>query len=257
MMSEFTGRPLVADYVTGRRAWDVDSDGTLVSPINGYHWKPGMNHASCWMSDWFTKPHTIAGADCGCGFYAFTRGMSVYDSPGRVRGIIRGKGVATCGTKGFRVEQAEVVALVSPRWSNTMARWAWFLAFGGILADVVSLTLLHPSLPRSALLGLGVLLWCVGIWFGMERLFIIDPDERRLSRRKVAALRERYPDVKWYGSMWRARRAFPLSQVPTLPKGKPAPETWTAPKVTDSKDIYTATAEAAVDSDLWERRWLI
>lgn len=88
------------------------------------------------------KVHHIAGIACQCGFYAYFDGGNDYltDSGGgftvsmygglfatgaedrapRVGAIVNAWGAATVGTRGFRAEKAEIVALIVP--ASTAAR---------------------------------------------------------------------------------------------------------------------------------------
>lgn len=71
------------------------------------------------------RPHAVGHPKCTCGIYAYhsrdTIQMSSPDaSPpsGIVLGMIKGYGYVTVGTKGFRAEKVDVVALTLPQRSN-------------------------------------------------------------------------------------------------------------------------------------------
>lgn len=61
---------------------------------------------------------SIAQPSCVCGFYAYTDLASIaqnsYNQPNSIIGIVRGHGKVTIGTKGFRAEKADIVALCAP-----------------------------------------------------------------------------------------------------------------------------------------------
>lgn len=61
---------------------------------------------------------SIAQPSCVCGFYAYTDLESIiknsYNQPNSVFGLIRGHGKVTIGTKGFRAEKADIIALAGP-----------------------------------------------------------------------------------------------------------------------------------------------
>jgi hypothetical protein len=85
--------------------------------------------------------HRMAGVKCDCGFYAYFDGGNDYltappttpypspmssaayyitttnseDKAPRVGAIVNGWGVVTVGTRGFRAEKAQIVALISPK----------------------------------------------------------------------------------------------------------------------------------------------
>ena len=81
------------------------------------------------------KPHDVTDPDCTCGFYAYTSPKALYaNSTGgspEVFGIIKGYGKATMGTKGFRIEKAEIVALTIPQtrtsipYGSGTSRYHW------------------------------------------------------------------------------------------------------------------------------------
>lgn len=92
--SDTCGYEWTIGEVYGVRSWNRDSLGRLVSPQRSYVWRPGEN-----IADDATRH----------GFYAYT------DTPsykGDVKGIIKGYGKTTEGTRGFQCEKAEIVALV-------------------------------------------------------------------------------------------------------------------------------------------------
>ena len=64
------------------------------------------------------KPHRVPDPGCTCGFYAYTDQDSLaknsYDDGNSVFGLVKAHGLVTQGTKGFRAEKAEIVALTMP-----------------------------------------------------------------------------------------------------------------------------------------------
>lgn len=61
---------------------------------------------------------SVAQPACQCGFYAYTDINSIIENshpqPYSVFGLIKGHGKVTIGTKGFRAEKADIVALAAP-----------------------------------------------------------------------------------------------------------------------------------------------
>lgn len=61
---------------------------------------------------------SVAQPGCVCGFYAYTDIESIivnsYGNTASVFGLVRGHGKVTIGTKGFRAEKADIVALAAP-----------------------------------------------------------------------------------------------------------------------------------------------
>lgn len=85
------------------------------------------------------RKHPIGSASCECGFYAYFDGGNDYltqsssawlalyiggtdDTAPRVGAIVNGYGLVTVGSRGFRAEKAEVIALISPK--SDQARYA-------------------------------------------------------------------------------------------------------------------------------------
>ena len=85
------------------------------------------------------RKHPIASASCECGYYAYFDGGNDYlsqssnawaalyiggteDRAPRVGAIVNGYGLVTVGSRGFRAEKAEVIALISPM--SDQARYA-------------------------------------------------------------------------------------------------------------------------------------
>lgn len=150
--TDFGGFDLAIGEVYGLRVWRIDELGRLKPRyIDGAQpWKPGVNEAHCYATSpansmfamqnwlgfqaWFatavsgtspdydedepepTPAHPAPHEGCQCGFYAYTGpGREVYrDQPATVLGIIRGTGRTLIGTRGFRCEKAEIVALLDP-----------------------------------------------------------------------------------------------------------------------------------------------
>lgn len=65
-----------------------------------------------------TPPHAPTYPECRCGFYAYTDEKSLRSNSrtygDTVFGLVRAYGLVTQGTKGFRAQKAEVVALTKP-----------------------------------------------------------------------------------------------------------------------------------------------
>lgn len=64
--------------------------------------------------------HSLTDPRCTCGFYAYTDAAALHSNSSRyaavpsVFGIIKGYGLVTQGTRGFRAEKAEIVSLTRP-----------------------------------------------------------------------------------------------------------------------------------------------
>jgi hypothetical protein len=73
-------------------------------------------------------PHKVTLPSCQCGFYAYTDRESLIRNSRNygdvVFGIIRGSGLVTQGSRGFRAERAEIVALTRPHKSTGSSPFA-------------------------------------------------------------------------------------------------------------------------------------
>lgn len=159
-MTEFAGTTafdLAIGEVFGIRAWKIDKHGRLRAlHVNGANaWRPGVNVAECRRSDdpfgaiyasiqyhsislttgsvkpekpkepEKPQPHDIPVEGCRCGFYAYTdvkHEENKADAENRyILGVIKGTGRTLIGSRGFRCEKAEIVALLDP------TRGGWLL----------------------------------------------------------------------------------------------------------------------------------
>lgn len=170
-VKDFSGYELaIGGEVYGAREWEVDSLGRLQGVSYSEVWRPGENVAKCravrrskacaqgecgrghfglptrytlagvtWNTgpDYCVEPAGCGGVnpDCDCGFWAYYDRAQWGDAP--VRGVVKAYGKTTLGTKGFRAEKAEIVALYLPepvkakssdpdKWSrwDRYCRWA-------------------------------------------------------------------------------------------------------------------------------------
>jgi hypothetical protein len=275
---EFDGRPLVADSIVGVREFDVDSLGRLRGVTYAHVWTPGVNEAECsssrsdssrslsvhltrmkWafatgspiasndikvddaLAEDEPKKHQTASLNCTCGFYAYTdTDDRAYSTSDRVTGIVRGSGVATVGSRGFRVERAEIVALINPRpkvapLSWVARRWNQFSAWAsehdtaamalGIIGSIVGIVA-APALMAG-----------VSAWFApLLALTFAGPiflggmahgDTMSYSRRPASRtpdldlVRRNYAGIPVYPSLKAALKDHPLSTPP--PPAEPSP----------------------------------
>jgi hypothetical protein len=120
-MGEFTGTDvvqLVAGSLYGLRAFLLNHDGTLTSPIRyDFHWKNGEVEAECNSLPFLG--HKIGSQVCFCGFYSYhtvEHAQAYYYGPdASIMGVIEGYGHVTIGSKGMRTSKARIVGLVVPR----------------------------------------------------------------------------------------------------------------------------------------------
>ena len=198
--------------------------------------------------------HRPGSTGCQCGFWAYFDGSDDFSGDDRVTGVVRGSGVVTVGTKGFRAERAEVVALVAPDHDEPEPETdggSWWDRLGDHLADPdnTAARFVHEYVaPLLALLGgalaLGALaaelpLWLSWLALGLAMLgatlivggrFARERGERRrhtmtiriaafgerepLPRDRWEAVRRNYPDVPVYPSLSAALRDHPLTPPP-------------------------------------------
>ena len=99
-------------------------------------------------------PHVVTAPEHTCGFYAYTDEASLFENSNRgansVFGLIKAYGHVTQGTKGFRAEKAEIVALTEPLDWVESAEGALFFTRDG--AEVPSRHRGHvPAVDSDAL----------------------------------------------------------------------------------------------------------
>lgn len=80
------------------------------------------------------KPPVHNRSQCTCGYYAYFSSHSSESKWGEIQGVIRAFGNSTIGSKGFRAEKSELVALTVPGYWTRFIKLGWFLP---ILARVL------------------------------------------------------------------------------------------------------------------------
>jgi hypothetical protein len=120
-MKPFADRPFAAGSLMGSRAWIIRDSGVLTGVYHRMPWQPYLNVAECDANPGIgAGVHELVGIDCECGFYAYHDGSNDYwqDRHGwteyRIAGIIESWGRCVVGSRGFRCENAEIRALITP-----------------------------------------------------------------------------------------------------------------------------------------------
>jgi len=155
------------------RAFRMTADG-----LTGVHkqvpWEPGENTAVCkrtageaaaWGGYAYGYGYgTVAPADldphvepapfmaCSCGFYAYFDGANTYMNTTRVAGLIEGYGHLIVGSRGFRAENARIVALIQPGEMTDDEEFEWRSVCAAypdavIFADVAEAVARFPLTP--------------------------------------------------------------------------------------------------------------
>lgn len=144
----------IPDQITpvyGIRTWFADPLGLLSSLHVSHHkWFPGWNEASC---HGIYSPHEKAPANhCKCGFYAYNFDHA-YEAGlvDCICGIVAFRGKVIIHERGYRAEQAKVVALLRHRLSDKRTKDV------GRRYDVPVFKLSSSRLPRRRLKKLGVI----------------------------------------------------------------------------------------------------
>lgn len=161
---------LAIGEVYGIRVWRMDSLGRLrARNTTAPAWRPGVNQAQCHRHqggllsmpsltfqiyggpfgyEAHPEPPKVCtqppSEGCGCGFYAYTDPLheEAAGNAGQqlVLGVIRGTGRTLVGTKGFRCEKAEILALRDPtRGGRKETPWR--------RDQVAKLARLYPDVP--------------------------------------------------------------------------------------------------------------
>ena len=144
--------PEVPDYIVtcnnGFRAWELSHDRELQSPsdpdlhtmsslVQNYQWHEGLNRATCMLSmqeKASRRARNIPECSyptkrCSCGFYAYYDVDTWSQHPSsaakfqRIHGVIEGYGRCVVGSKGFRAENALIVALLIPEPDDISRQW--------------------------------------------------------------------------------------------------------------------------------------
>lgn len=241
-MSDFDGYELAVGSVKGIRSWNVDALGRLVGAA-GHVWTPAEQVAACKspgtlymssMSQWINMklpddsyempkppPHDLG--RCSCGFYAYYDGSTSFHKPGWVDGVIGGWGKTVVGTKGFRCEKAQLLALAIPG-SGKWRRWMPTLngAFFGWFALKSVMAAMDGHWWSFAIYVLGALINLAGLILNLRH-----PAGMNRAREKL--LRRNYPEVAFYGSKRAMLKAWPLDRgyEPVKPHPDTDPEFWT------------------------------
>jgi hypothetical protein len=104
----------------------VASSGGLISaaPIYKITWDDGSTETTRNV-EYSGNKHAVPDENCQCGFYAYSDSKHAetkpYKSEHVILGIVRGTGRTLIGTKGFRCEKAEIVALRRPKKPQQLA----------------------------------------------------------------------------------------------------------------------------------------
>ena len=248
----------------GVRAFKVDWLGRLtgVSQVEQV-FRPGNNKAICWKCD------TDRMERCDCGFYAYFKGQDNHFLAGEpVGAIIEGTGRTIIGTKGFRTENAKLLALFPIRdrhlrrfRATSWTRWLYPTGEWFDDADYAGpLNLIASVLLATAMLILGTVSlftadWELGTWMlplgfyfagwvrralramNSEPLDQMCWPQRRGKQEKqpdpFIRIKKLYPDVPVYRTMAAAIRAVPLSvaevHVPEIPSPDTEDDFWEIP----------------------------
>jgi hypothetical protein len=112
----FKGDVVFRNSVTGYRFWHIMYSGRINSKFHtAHHWEPGINNASCMAG----QDHEAPEPECHCGFFAMVRRpkrhelweMRRKDTPNLIFGMVKGYGNVIPGTRGWRAQKAEILAL--------------------------------------------------------------------------------------------------------------------------------------------------
>lgn len=184
-----------------------------------------------------TDEHRPGAQGCQCGFWAYFDGSDEFSSSDRITAVVRGQGVVTVGSKGFRAEKAEIVALVDPNRPrsdvSTWHRWMHWLddhdgtASGfAVLGGMVGLAGIGLG-TAGAVMGDPVWLVALVAAIGLLASFLSfsawrvlpfdcysDHDEAPANHEQWDAVRRNYADVPVYPSLKAALRDFPLTPPP-------------------------------------------
>lgn len=282
MSADFGLYEFAVGSTVGIREFRMDSLGRLTGLTHQVVWRPGENLATCrrrkqtdacmgahdhsyrmtmhtssssWSgmptrteyADDCTEPNPCKGLDpaCACGFYAFYGSESTYHDtrPATVTGIVECYGKTVVGTKGFRAEKGQLVALCIPSVGITetikntrisTAAKGFGLYFAPPLVTLPAMAL-PGAVDRVAFVLFG-LTTCVS-----TSTFLIRRGNRKMAERAkrssdtlgtetrselYARVRENYPDVPTYGSVADMLAAHPTDQYAASLTPQSDPDFW-------------------------------
>lgn len=203
--------PLAVGTIRGLRTWEYQPySGALHSVTYDYIWNPNDNLAYCG----FTRYGRCAREHCGCGFWAYHDG-SEYPC-GNVTGIIDAWGPTTVGTKGFRAQNAKILALcvnASLMFDHERTLIRRMSVLAGLLAlTCVMLAVFQVWGPLLALSGVtgGVLVGTFAIYM-LIRSTRGELSYGKLTKEDVAVLQRNYPGIPVYSSQKKMLKDFPLT----------------------------------------------
>lgn len=222
---------LAPGAIYGVRSFRVDELGNLNSIGYSHMWKPGVNESECPYTtlEYISTGHAgvfrrrtykerkygrCTSPDHGCGFWAYHDGT--HYPYGNVTGVVKAWGRTTIGTKGFRAEFAEIVAICATPPPQTLRRKSimegygvivlfgtWFFILPALLGWFHSAVWAGFATPALAAL----------IWSGLlvyakhaDRL-----QARYLWKKRYLPLREKFPDVAYYTDYREMLKDFPPS----------------------------------------------
>lgn len=119
---------LAPGRVFGVRGWTLNSAPLYESPAlsnwqpqllrgrTGFSWEPGVNEAVCNYDRTHLPPidFNANGEPCGCGFWGYWKlppGFRSQHGRLEIEGVIEGTGRTVIGERGFRCQQARIIAL--------------------------------------------------------------------------------------------------------------------------------------------------
>jgi hypothetical protein len=261
-MSDFHDYEFTFDTVTGVRGYRQDSLGRLTGVTHRRVMKPGVNQAECRLCG------TEKLATCDCGYWAYfpkpdvTGSLQSATYGASIGAIIRGTGRIVVGTKGFRAEKAEILALfpiqslaktgpinrftrhLFPTYEFTRKYLDSFLAFMlnsllGIVSTLFAVfALIASDGPPHLIVGVPMAIATWYLFSLSHRILTVDevdaedsPRYRRKGERKnplpVETLQKLYPKVPIYRSFKEAAAAWPLTdpkEFEPVPPPKPTPQ---------------------------------
>lgn len=218
----------VMGEIHGYRSFNY-KNGRLTSVVIPYEWEAGENKAICKLNN--HSNHRAGSLDCDCGFYAYKKiGGSSYKTASTIQAIVAGRGIVSEGSRGFRAERAEIIALIHPKFienksiSNFKLLKEQVLDFG-LLVPIILSTLLFSSVYfisdslRGQVDSELVIVYSINIVMILFNLILVLLFYMRAnSRLKIdrTELEKNYPGVKFYSSEKEAVKDYNLETTSWL-----------------------------------------
>jgi hypothetical protein len=182
---------------------------------------------------------------CACGYYAYfdqTEDLSFLthstQTNRRINGIVRATGRCIVGTRGFRAQKIELVALVGPNPDAprklrerlaqiphkivAMPGWSLFLFLLAYLVVAGVNMFFESSILTTIGWVMVAMCWTYTISTGISMFYLVRHGHSfstaGVDMKTARALKKTYPDVEFFPTLQAAREKYPLTKATDIPQ---------------------------------------